>query len=497
MIRNFVLRHEKGVLRTFEILPGLISWNLILFPYWGILVVPTLVAYFILIFNIYWFYQSFLIAITATISHLRIQASMKYDWLADLKTFPDWKKVHHVVVIPTYREPLRTLERTVKSLASQTLPLKQITVVMAQEKRPPKEEWEPKMNYLKKKYGKRFGNFLVTIHELKKGEIIGKASNERHAAIEAKKELIDKKGMDIRYMTVTSCDADHVFHKKHFAQLAFKFLDNPKRYQYFWQPAVMFYNNIWKLPAITRVSNALSSIVILSLLPRKDRLINQQNYSLSFKLLDEVGYWDPDKIPEDWGIFFKAFYAKKGKLEVEPIYLPLYADALESTTTWKTMKGQYGQIRRWAWGVSDLSWIMRNYLVTPGISFWDKTTRLLTVLWAHLLWPVYWFAITIGLNLSILITPDFGRTTLGFMVPKISSFILTVSLVFLILLLFLDYTYKPKRPKDFPLWRAILIPFEFILMPVAGLIFGSLPALDAHTRLMLGKYIEYKATEKV
>jgi hypothetical protein len=64
-------------------------------------------------------------------------------------------------------------------------------------------------------------------------------------------------------------------------------------------------------------------------------------------------------------------------------------------------------------------------------------------------------------------------------------------------MLILDSVYKPKRPKDFPLWRAIIMPLEFVLMPVAGFFFSALPGLDAHTRLMLGKYIEYKVTEKV
>jgi hypothetical protein len=41
------------------------------------------------------------------------------------------------------------------------------------------------------------------------------------------------------------------------------------------------------------------------------------------------------------------------------------------------------------------------------------------------------------------------------------------------------------------------MPLEFFLMPIAGFFFNALPGLDAHTRLMLGKYIEYKVTEKV
>lgn len=497
MLRKFLIKHEKKTLRAFEILPGFISWNLILFPYWGIFLIPNIVAYFILLFNAYWFYQAFGIAFTAILSHMRIQASMHYDWLGDLKKFPDWQKVHHVVIIPTYKEPLHILERTVGSLAAQELPRKQITVVLATEFKEDQKERKAKAQALKDKFGKSFANFIVTVHKLAPGEAVGKSSNERHAALEAKRLLITECKMNINYMTVTSCDADHLFHPKHFSSLTYKFLDNPDRYRHFWQPAVLLYNNIWRLPAITRVPNTLASIFILSMLPRRDRLINQQNYTLSFKLLDKTGYWDPDRIPEDWGIFFKAFFANRGKIEVEPIYLPLYADAMQSTTHWRTLKGQYSQVKRWAWGVSDSSWIIYNYLVAPGISFWDKTTRVSTFIHGHFLWPVHWFVITVGISLPIIINPAFGRTTLGYLTPKISSLILTIALVFLVVMLILDYIYRPKRPKDFPLWRAILMPLEFALMPVATFFFTTLPGLDAHTRLMLGKYIEYKVTEKV
>ncbi|OGM20712.1 hypothetical protein A2714_03450 [Candidatus Woesebacteria bacterium RIFCSPHIGHO2_01_FULL_38_9] len=496
-MKSFILRHEKRILRLLEILPGLVSWNLILFPYWGIFVIPEVVAYFVLAFNIYWFYQSLTIAITATVSHMRIQASINYDWIGDLKSFLDWEKVRHIVIIPTYKEPVYILERTINSLVNQTLPLKQIYVVLATEKREPEETRLPKVKYLKQKFGRMFAGFYSTVHELTPNETIGKHSNQRFAAIWIKDELLDKKGMDINYFTVTSCDADHKFHPKHFSVLTYKFLDNPKRYLYFWQPAVFFYNNIWELPAITRVLNTLMSIWNLSQLPRRDRLINAQNYSVSLKLLHEVDYWDADKIPEDWGVFFKAFYKKKGQIEVEPIYLPLYADAALSTSFFKTLKNQYEQIKRWAWGASDDPWIIKNYFLTEDVPFLDKSMRLVTVIWAHFLWPVNWFIITIGLTIPTLLNPAFGRTALGYTVPKLSSFILTIALVFLLIMLVFDYIYKPQRPKEFPLWRAILLPLEFVLMPIAGFFFSALPGIDAHTRLMLGKYIEYRVTEKV
>jgi cellulose synthase/poly-beta-1,6-N-acetylglucosamine synthase-like glycosyltransferase len=400
---------------------------------------------------------------------------MHNDWVADLEKFSDWQKVRHVVIIPTYKEPLHVLERTINSLKTQTLPRKQIYVCLAMEKKEPEEDRLVKVKALQNKFKDVFAEFFVTVHELVPGEVVGKASNERYAAIWVKNELVDRQKMNIDYITVTSCDADHVYHPNHFATLTYKFLDNPKRYNHFWQPAVMFYSNIWELPAITRVTNTLGSIWNLSQLPRRDRLISAQNYSLSLKLLHEVGYWDPDKIPEDWGIFFKAYYKKRGQIEVEPIYLPLHADAAQSTSTWKTLKSQYEQYKRWAWGVSDDPWIIKNYLLTPGVPFVDKTMRLIYVFWSHFMWPVNWFLITVGLTLPSLINPAFGRTALGYTVPKVSSLVLTMAMSFLIIMIILDNIYKPKRPKGFPVWRAIIMPLEFVLMPVAGFFFSALP----------------------
>ena len=497
MFRKYILKNEKLVLRLLEILPGFVSWNIILFPYWGIILIPNVVAYFILIFNVFWFYQSLQLAIAATISHLRVQASMNYDWLEDLKTFPDWKKVHHLIIVSTYKEPLYILERTLDSLIKQDLPLKQISICLAMEKRESQKNRRSKTKSIQNKFQSKFANIFITTHELVSGEVAGKASNEKFAAIETKHQLVDKRKMNINYIVVTSCDADHKFHPKHFSSLSFKFLDNPNRYKSFWQPAVMFYNNIWEVPAITRVPNTFASIWDLSQLSRKDRLINAQNYSLSLKLLDETGYWDADKIPEDWGIFFKAFYKTKGGIEVEPIYLPLFADAPQSTSFWKTIKSQYEQQKRWAWGVSDDPWIIKNYFLTKGIPFWEKTFRLIWVIWAHFSWPVNWFLITIGLTLPTLLNPAFARTALGYSVPKVSSFLLTFALLFLVVTIAIDSYYKPKKSDSLPKWRMVLSPLEFVLMPIVGFIFSALPGLDAHTRLMLGKYLEYKVTEKV
>ena len=181
LLKNFIINHDKQVLRLLEILPGVVSWNVILFPYWGIFVIPNVVAYFILAYNIYWFYQSFQIAISATISHLRVQSSMRYDWDGDLKAFPDAPQVKHFIIIATYKEPLYILRRTFESIAKQTLPKNQLYVILATEKKEPEEERNEKVSIIKKEFGQVLPNIFVTVHELSVGEIAGKSSNERFA----------------------------------------------------------------------------------------------------------------------------------------------------------------------------------------------------------------------------------------------------------------------------------------------------------------------------
>lgn len=496
-MRDFFEKHDKVIHRSLEILPGFVSWNLILFPFWGSFVFPVVVAYFILTFNVFWFYKSVVFSFTAVLSHLRIKASEKLNWVDEAKGFPDWKRVQHLVIVTAAKEPLAILKRTFQAITDQDLPHNQLYVILALEAIEDPEERELKEKALRAEFKGKLPHIYVTVHTLNKNETKGKHTNQRYAAMWAYDNLIKKGILNIDYLTVSSCDADHIYHPKYFSCLTFKFLDDPHRYERFWQSAILFYNNFWRIPAMSRVANTFGSLWNMALLSRRDRIINQQNYSLSFRLLHRIGYWDPLVIPEDYHIFFKAYFATKGAVAVEPIYLPLYADAAESTTFWKTIKNQYEQFKRWAWGVSDDPYVIKNYFLTSGIPFWDKTIRVLRLMEDHFLWPVNWFLITVGVNIPALFNKNFSRTLLGFMLPRLSSAILTICLVFLLIILVVDSRQRPPKPAEVSFWKALLIPFEFILMPIVGLIFGALPGLDAHTRLMLGRYMEYRITEKV
>lgn len=486
--------------RFLEILPGFISWTMITFPIWGTLFIPNgvyFVAVFVLIFNCYWVYKSLRLAITAIIAHIKIKAAEDLDWLTEAKKLPDWQKVHHIVIVPTYKEPLELLERTLSKMVLQEFPLEQICVVLAFEERD--GEAHQKAEALQQKYGQLFGFFLPTFHPDIHGEVKGKSSNEAWAGRIAKELLVDQHGLDIDYITITSNDADALLHHKYLACLTHKFLSLPEeeRHLRFFQAAVVFYNNIWRVPAPIRVLSTISSVNQISTQALPDHLVNFSCYSTTLKMIDHVGYWDTDVIPEDYRIFFKCYFAFDGRVQVEPLFLPIYADAVEGDSFWNTMHGQYEQMKRWAWGTSDDAYVIKQWLSAKKIPWWSKTARLVKVIEEHFLWPVNWFVITLGATIPILLSKEFHNTVFGYNLPLFSAYILNLCLIALVIVMIIDARQRPARPEDVSILRKFIEFFEFLLLPIVGFFFSALPGLDAHTRLMFGRYMEYKVTEKV
>jgi antibiotic biosynthesis monooxygenase (ABM) superfamily enzyme len=54
----------------------------------------------------------------------------------------------------------------------------------------------------------------------------------------------------------------------------------------------------------------------------------------------------------------------------------------------------------------------------------------------------------------------------------------------------------PKKPKSIPIWKYAVIILQWAFFPIAMVFFGSIPATDAQTRLMLGKYLGFRVTQK-
>lgn len=493
MRRLFELYPERSQ-RIVEIAIPLTSWLLITMPLWLSFWHPAVVSYFVIGFIVYWFYKSATLAVNAVRAYFTIKAQMNIDWLAKAKNVPGWKKIHHVVIIPEYKEPYHVLRATIQALVQQDFGHKQITVVLATEARD--EEARATAVKLKQEFGHYFAHFWVTRHSLGLTEVSGKSSNMAYAG-KAAAEKLTKLGVDLSLTTVTSCDSDAILPPKYYSYLTYLFLTDSEREFHFYQAAILFYSNIWNVPLPGRILNTVGSIYNLSLLRQESRLINFSTYSLCFKTVVDVGFWGADVIPEDYHLFFKIYFAKGAKVRVRALFLPISVQAALSTSFWKTMVNQYEQYKRWAWGISDLPFVLKNYFSHTEIPFLDRTIRLLNLLESHISWPVHWFILTLGSTIPPLVNPSFARTVLGYNLPRISSSILTLALVFLLVIIILDLKVKPPRPSTYPRWKLPLLYLQWLALPIVSFFFSALPGLDAQTRLMLGKRLEYRVTEKV
>ena len=500
-ITHFIHFHPVKTQRGLEILTGLIPWSIILFPFVGSFFIPEIVAYFVIAFNVYWLYRSLQMALFATLGYLNLRATQQVDWLKNLATDPKtqgrYKNIKHLVIISNYKETTPILERNIQSLLAQTFPVKNLLVVLGMEDREGPSARE-RADYLIKKYRKHFGEMIATYHVLTPEETVGKHSNEAFAAKAAKKLFVDKEKMPIEDLVVTTSDVDCVFSPQYFALLTFKFLTSPAPYLEFFQAPLFMYNNIHKVPLLIRVPSIISGVYFLSILQKySKRFLNFSTYSLSLKLLDNVGYWDTDVIPEDAHLFYKSYFKFAGKINIVPLFVPISIDAAQSSGRLATFKNSYQQNKRWAWGIVDVPYVVKNFFLHPEIPLWDKLVKLSLAFEWHFVWSSYWFLITLGATVPTIINPVFARTTLGFNLSRFSSGILTIGLLGIFVIIVIDALLNPTRKHKILSLLHPLTYLQWLALPVTGLIFGSLPGLESQTRLMLGKYLEYRVTEKV
>ena len=329
------------------------------------------------------------------------------------------------------------------------------------------------------------------------GEVAGKSSNMAHA----RREIVGKLAswnIPLAYVTVTSCDADALLHPKYFSYLAYVFLSDKNRDISIFIREQFFFTTIsgeFLCPAVSSIP--CSAFQTLRFFHKKINSLIFPPIPCHLPQRCKAGYWGIDVIPEDYHMFFKVYFTLGEKVRTKSIFLPILLDSAESHGFWRTMVNQYEQSKRWAWGISDIPYVIRNAMIHTEIPLVDRLRRVLQLLEQHVFWPSNWFILTIGSVLPPLVNPAFGRTVLGHNLAQLSSGILTLSMVFLLIIIILDWRTKPPRPKEFTTWKLPFLYIQWLTVPIVSFFLSALPGLDAHTRMILGKRLEYRVTEKV
>lgn len=510
---------DRKLYRALEILPGFLSWFTLLFLAVMSYFRPTWVAYFIIAFDIYWLLLVIYLSLHLIASYRKMKQSLKINWRHKLerlgkrtlvvrpsgpggepeKVTLSWEDIIHLIIFPTYNEGLEVIRPSFKALLDCGYPRDKMIVVLAVEERGG-EEAIRRAEKIKQEFGGQFRNFLYTVHPADiPGEIKGKGANQAWAARQVKKEIIDKEGIDYNKILVSVFDIDTVIRPDYFFVLTYKFLTAPKPYRASYQPIPVYHNNIWQAPFFARVAASSNTFWQMMQQIRQEKLATYSSHSMTWRALVDIGFWSTTMVSEDSRIFWHCFCYYNGDYRVEPLYYPVSMDVCMDASFWQTAKNLYRQQRRWGWGVENIP-----YLIFNAIKRWRYIpkgrfiNRILVQIYGFHSWATNALIIAVVGWLPLLFGGDrFKATVLSSNLPHITHTLMTIAMAGLVVSAVLSTLLLPRRPKGYGFGKYMAMVGQWLVLPVSIIIFGSIPGLEAQTRLMLGRYLGFWVTPKV
>ena len=179
-----------------------------------------------------------------------------------------------------------------------------------------------------------------------------------------------------------------------------------------------------------------------------------------------------------------------------PVFTPVYQDAVLAATYLKTFKVQFLQLRRWAWGVSDFSYVVRHSIANHRIPWSNKLVQIGRLFEGHFSWATAPLILTFVAWLPLYLNRQFSYQSLAHNLPIITSRILTIASITIVVTIFISLISLPPRPERYKGIRFVGMILQWTLLPVTSMCFSAFAAINAQTRLMFGRYLEFYVTEK-
>lgn len=536
--RHGLTGREKFLQRAFEILPGFTSWTILLgmtaLSFWN----PVCAAVIIIAFYVYWLMRVFYVVPFLVFAYFRLDLEKNTGWMERIAGFESltlyqrqlkrrlrgsslrkkislwihlrelerFKKhshermdagaIHHLVLIPVIKETRAILESGIRSLFRGDYPSDRMMVVIAVEERAAADLKEG-IQELCKTYRKHFMDFRVVEHpDGLPGEARVKGANITWAAKDAAR-ILREKNIPFDHVIVSCFDADTIVSPAYFSCLTYNFMACPDRQRASFQPVPVYHNNIWDVPSFAKVMETSSSFFILAETTNPDKLITFSSHSMSFKALVEIGYWPVDMISDDSLIFWKALIHYDGDYRVVPMYVTLSMDVVDAGSWFGTAQGIYRQKRRWAWGVEGFPLVMRGFLQMKKLAWNKRFAHALKMFEGHVMWATWSFLLmVIGWLPAILANQAYSSSVVYYSSSRISSVIFSLSYFTLFVLITLSLALLPRKRVRYGFYKRVLFTLQWFLLPWINVVFAAIPALDAQTRLMLGRYMEFWVADK-
>ena len=413
--------------------------------------------------------------------------------------YPDPAKIYHAIIMAAYNEGPEILEPSIKAVIDSSFPSERLIFVLAYEERGG-EGIEATAKAMQEKYKDAFDEFLIIKHPADlPGEVIGKGPNLTYAGEFLEKKVHAKK-IPIENVIVTSLDSDNRMAPRYLDAVTYEFITHPNRQQLSYQPVSLFMNNIWDAPAPMRVVAVSNSFFNIISTMRPHALRNFASHSQPLKALSAMGFWSKRTIVEDGHQFWRSLFFFDGDYSVLPIRLPIYQDAVVDETLWKTIKAQFVQVRRWDYGASDVAYVGVRLFSSRrkrGMSFYKLFPKFWRLLDGHVTLAIMAPMVAFGGWVPMIMNTT-SRDMIAYNLPSVVSVVQTVASVGLLITVLVSLRMLPKRPARYRKEKGIFMVLQWILMPITSILYQSLAAFYAQTRLMIGKYMEkFDVTKKV
>lgn len=490
------MSYRYGQLRFWEMFPGLLVWGTFLLAIIGSFIQPIWVIVFIIMFDVLWLFRVLYFNIFILIAWVRYSRAVRTDWTAKLLTVPSSKQIVHLIFLPTYREEYEIIQTTLCSFTKSTFPTNRMMIVLCGEAAD-QERFERVSAQARAEFGHVFKRFDTTLHP--RGlpdEISGKGSNLHWAGREMAARLSrEEPDLKDEHIIVSAFDIDTIAHRQYFSYLIYVYctVDQPTRSSY--QPVALFSNNIWTASAPVRIGAFGTTFWLFGELARPERLWTFSSHSMPWVMLKDVGFWQNDIVSEDSRIFMQAFLHYHGNYRVTPLFLPVSMDAVSGKNYLESLKALYKQMRRWAWGVEHLPYIIDGFRRDPLIPFRKKVLYLFNHLEGMYTWataPILMFILGwLPLHLAKNQTNAIVQAA-----PYTLEQVMQYAMIGILISAALALTLLPRRPDRVKRHVWLVMILQWLLLPVTFILFGSIPAIDAQTRLMLGKYLGFDVTKK-
>ena len=208
------------------------------------------------------------------------------------------------------------------------------------------------------------------------------------------------------------------------------------------------------------------------------------------------------------------------------MYIPVSMDTVDADTIWGSFKNLYKQQRRWAWGVEHFPYLLLNFGRNKKITWKMKFKYIWNLGEGMYSWATAPLIIFIlgKLPLYMLSKTDESSQVLVQNTPFILEKLLTFAMIGIFASAILSLLLLPPMPEDkqgkntlrkFGFWMFLpystfslsrrerkivrsytIMLFQWMLLPVTLVLFGSIPAIDAQTRLMINKPLGFFNTPK-